>query len=480
MLSQIESMTKSRIFLFFLLAFILGVGSGSFFDVSQKVVLVITIIAVSLVAVFYRRGSRILNFPVAFSAFLILAFSVGVLRFDSAESLSKVLTNFNDINSNVELRGYINDEPERLIDNQRLTLQVKEIRVPGYALFTDEKVLITTNLYPEFEYGDLVLIEGKLQSPKNFKDFDYINYLAKDSIFFLSYYPEIKEISAEDFFEKPISKPESLKVSLFNKIFKVKRIFEESIERVITEPNAAFIKGILLGSRENIPQDLKESFNKTGTTHILAISGYNITIIGLYVSALFMFFIRRQIAFWFTVLGIALFAVLTGASPSVIRAAIMGILVLAAYREGRFYNMTNAVVFTGAIMIALNPKILRFDVGFQLSFMATLGLIYLAPLIKEKLKFLPEFLNFKENFSATVSAQAFVLPLILYYFKNFSLVSLPANILILPVIPITMFFGFVSGISGLIWPRLGELFGLIAWLFSEYIILVVKLFSLLA
>ena len=461
-----------------MLAFILGVGSGSFFDISEKLVLIIAIIAVSTVAIFYRRGSRILSFPVTFAAFLVLVFSAGVLRYDFSESLTKVLTNFNDINSNVQLVGYINDEPQRLIDKQRLVLQVKEIRASDYAIFTDEKVLVTANLYPEFQYGDFISVEGKLQSPKNFDDFDYINYLAKDGIFSLAYYPKISEINRNDFLRpREISVFENFKISLFKSILIAKKAFEESIERVIAEPNAALINGILLGSRENIPQDLKEAFNKTGTTHILAISGYNITIIGLYISYLLMFFMRRQKAFWFTVLGIILFTILTGASASVVRAAIMGILVLVAYREGRFYSMTNSLVFAGVIMVALNPKILRFDVGFQLSFLATMGLIYLTPIIKKKLERMPEFWNFKENLVATISAQLMVLPIILYNFGSFSFLSLPANVLILPVVPLTMSFGFIAGILGLIWSRLGEITGLLAWLLAEYEILIVKLLS---
>ncbi|MBI2003478.1 MAG: ComEC/Rec2 family competence protein [Parcubacteria group bacterium] len=186
---------------------------------------------------------------------------------------------------------------------------------------------------------------------------------------------------------------------------------------------------------------------------------------------------RRQKAFWVTVLAIAAFTVLTGASASVIRAALMGILVLLAYREGRFYSMTNSIVLAGTVMIALNPKVLRFDAGFQLSFLATLGLVRLAPFFKEKLEKLPEFFNFKENFVATLSAQLAVLPVILYNFGNFSLVSLPANVLILPIIPVTMLFGFLAGISGLVWLPLGNLVGLAAWLLAEYEILIVRLFS---
>lgn len=471
-------MTKSKVFLFLMLVFILGVGLGSFFDISQKIVLMVAIIAVSLVAVFYRRGSRILNFPVAFSAFLILAFSAGVLRFDQSESAAKALTNFNDIIGSVEMVGYVNDEPQKLIDKQRLVLQVKEIRTLEYVTFTDEKVLVTAEMYPEFEYGDLISVEGKLQSPNNFDDFDYINYLAKDDIFSLSYYPKIAEITLTYFFRPDqISFLEKIKMAVFRPIFKLKNAFKDSVSRSIAEPNAALINGILLGSREDIPQSLKDAFNKTGTTHILAISGYNITIVGLYISYLLMFFMRRQKAFWFTTLGIVLFTVLTGASASVVRAAVMGILVLTAYREGRFYSMTNSIVFAGALMVLLNPKVLRFDVGFQLSFLATLGLVYLAPVIKERLEKLPDFWTFKENFVATVSAQLMVLPVVLYNFGSFSLLSLPANVLVLPIVPLAMLFGFSAGVFGLAWSRLGETVGLAAWLLAEYEILIVKSFA---
>lgn len=471
-------MTKSKVFLFLMIAFILGVASGSFFDILEKLVLIIAIASLSIVVIFYRRGSKILSLPSAFTAFLILAFSAGVLRFDISESTTKILTNFNDNNANIKVYGYINDEPKRLVDKQRLIFQVKEIRASDYVIFTDEKVLITTNLYPEFKYGDFILVEGELQNPNNFDDFDYINYLAKDGIFSLVYYPKISEIARNDFLRpKEISFFENLKIGLFKNIFRAKKAFEGSVERIIAEPNAALINGILLGSREGIPPDLKEHFNKTGTTHILAISGYNITIIGLYVSYLFMFFMRRQKAFWFTVLGIVLFTILTGASASVVRAGIMGILVLVAFREGRFYDMTNSIIFAGTAMIALNPKVLRFDVGFQLSFLATLGLIYLAPVIKSRLERMPEFWNFKENLVATASAQLMVLPIILYNFGSFSLLSLPANVLILPVVPLTMFSGFLGGILGLIWSRFGEIAGLAAWLLAEYEILIVKLLS---
>lgn len=471
-------MTRSKFFLYFLLSFIGGVASGSFFDISQKFVLISVIISLSLIAIFYRRGSRILNPTLFLIALVIIGFSGGFLLYDNSESKSKILTNFNDQDVNLILLGYINGEPQKLIDKQRFTLQVKEIRVEKYITFPREKVLVITFLYPEFDYGDFVLVRGKIQKPKNFTGFDYENYLAKEDIFSVSYYPKIEKIDLSKFFrKKEISFFEKIKIAVFKKIFEVKKIFEESIGKSIAEPNASFIKGILLGSKANIPKDLKESFNKTNTSHILAISGYNITIIANYLFLLFLIFFKRQTAFWFVVSGILFFVILTGASSSVIRAGIMGILVLIAYQSGRFYSMTNSIVFAAALMILFNPKILRFDLGFQLSFLATLGLIYISPLLEKKFERIPRLWTFKENFIATLSAQIMVFPLILFNFKNFSLLSLPANILILPFIPMTMFFGFISGILGLIWEIFGQIGGIIAWLLSSYEIILIKKFS---
>ena len=447
-----------------LLAFIVGVASGSFFDVSERFVLTAVIFALILLAVFYRRGSKKKNFRITFAVFLFIAFVFGIMRFDASESSTKALTTFNDSDIEVVLSGQVADEPQRLSDKQRLVFQAKEIAASGYSLNVNEKVLITTNLYPEYEYGDLLSVRGKLQSPKSFDDFDYAAYLAKDSIFSLSYYPKIEKTREVSF-------------SFFRGIFKAKRVFEDSVSRSIAEPNASFINGILLGSREGIPQSLKEDFNETGTTHLLAISGYNITVVALYISILLTLFMRRQKAFWFAVFGIIVFTILTGASASVVRAGVMGILVLIARQSGRFYNPANSIVFAGAAMIALNPKVLRFDVGFQLSFLATLGLLYLYPFIQKKMEKVPGLLTLKDNFIATVSAQLAVLPVILYNFGSFSPVSIPANILILPVIPLAMLLGFLSGVSGLIWSGLGQMVGLGAWLVSEYVISVVKIFS---
>ena len=128
-------------------------------------------------------------------------------------------------------------------------------------------------------------------------------------------------------------------------------------------------------------------------------------------------------------------------------------------------------------MIYHNPLVLVFDVGFQLSFAAVLGLIYLYPQLDYRLKKIPEWGKFKELTLMTISAQLAVLPLIMYYFGNFSIFSLPANILILPLIPAAMFTGFITGLVGMIFPIAGQIIGYIVWAITSYQIEVVKYFT---
>lgn len=475
-------MHKSQIFFLILLSFILGVLAGSFFDISNRATLIAAIICALLIAVFYRRGSRLLNVKFALAAFFTLFFLAGVLRFNIVNSRQHNLQKFAEAQEQVidpqnkhpikiTVLGYVSDEPEISGDKQRLAFYARQLSAPPFRIDTDEKVLITVPLFPRYSYGEHLEIYGQIKKPENFSDFDYEAYLAKDGVFTTMFYPEIKRTDLNfSFYEKT-------KISLFRKIFAVKNAFENSINRSVAEPNAAFIGGILLGSRSQIPQEVKDAFARTSTSHILAISGYNITMIAVIISAIFLLFFRRPTAFWFSLAGVALFTILTGAQASVVRAAIMGALVLTAKREGRLNDPRNAIVLAGGAMIAVNPNILRYDIGFQLSFVATLGLIYVAPVLEKYFAKLPKFFEFRETFIMTISAQLFVLPLLLYYFKNLSLTSLPANIIVLPMIPFAMLLGFISGLAGMIIPILGQFFGYFAWLLTSVELGIIKLFA---
>lgn len=243
---------------------------------------------------------------------------------------------------------------------------------------------------------------------------------------------------------------------------------EQTISRALPEPQASFMAGLLLGARRNIPKNLLDSFATTGTTHIIALSGYNITIIAAALASIFNFLtLAKKQSFWLAMAAIIFFVWLTGFQVSLIRAAIMGILTLFALTSGRLYSIHNALALAGALMILFDPFILLHNISFQLSFLATLGIVWLFPI----------FSRLGETLGTTLSAQIMVMPLITYYFGNLSLISPLANLLILPLIPLTMLFGFILVLGSFLWSSLAWLLAAPAWLLLT---LEIKIIELLA
>ena len=332
-------------------------------------------------------------------------------------------------------------------------------------------VLVNSKLYPKYKYGDRLEIKCKLEKPGVIKsddglDFAYDKYLAKENIYSLCYSPEIEFLeSGEGNF-------------LIGALLKGKEKFVVMVNKILPEPQAAFLGGLLYGARRSIPEDLMNQFNITGTTHIIAISGYNITILAaMLLNITKGIGVSRKRSFWIALFGILFFVIIAGGQASIIRAAIMGGLVLLANQVGRVSRIKNALVFAAALMLIVNPKVLAFDAGFQLSFAATIGLIFLSPIFENHFEKWPSVFGVKESLVSTMSAIILTAPLILYTFGRVSLVAPVANILILPVIPLAMAFGFVAVILGLINLGAGQIFGWLVWLVLSYIIKVVEFLS---
>jgi competence protein ComEC len=449
-------MHKSQVFFYLLSSFILGVFLASFFSFSVSVMLELLVVGILAIIL-----SDFKNKYLILTGFLILVFIGGIARFNYFNLSKTSLIDF--AGQEVFISGYIDSEPE--IDGNRARFIFKT---------GEERILVTANSFPRREFGDQLSIKGELELPQNFTEFDYVTYLKKDGIKMVLFYP--KEIKARDI---DLDWDTRFKVMIYHNIFTLKNKFQNTINLSIPEPNAAFINGILLGTRQNIPDDLKDAFSRTGTTHILAISGYNIMIISEAILLGLVWFFRRRVAFWISVGIIILFVILTGASASVVRAAVMGLLLSFAHGYGRLYDQKNSIILAGAVMIYHNPMVLIFDIGFQLSFAAVLGLIYLYPLLDYKLYKIPKLGGLKELILMTASAQIVVSPLLIYYFGNFSLISLPTNVLILSFLPYAMLAGFIAGLAGMIFGPFGQLVGYIAWAITSYQIWVVEYFSLL-
>ena len=225
-------------------------------------------------------------------------------------------------------------------------------------------------------------------------------------------------------------------------------------------------------------KELKNKLNITGVRHITAVSGMHVVILsGVLMSVLIGLGLWRQQAFYFTMIFIWLFIAMTGFQPSAIRAGIMGSLLLLAQQIGRQNIAFRSIVFAAAGMLAQNPLLLRLDVGFQLSFLAAAGIIYLGPYFRKWLKKIPKILNLREILTMTFSAQIFTLPILIYNFGYFSLVSPIANILIVPLLPLIMVLGFIFSSLGIVFPALGWLLSLPCSLFLMYLTSLINFFS---
>ena len=367
----------------------------------------------------------------------------------------------------VQITGTVIEEPDRRPLETKYTVEVQQLQTEsGTILFPIEgRVLVSDkNGYPEYAYGDTVSAKGKLEKPTTIEAFAYDRYLSRYGIYAVMYRAQIELVRAEPSW------------SFYGKLFSFKEVFEDRINRLFPEPHASFMAGLLTGTRKGIPDVLTQAFNTVGLTHIIAISGYNISIIIVIIgNALFWLPLKQR--FVPAIIAIVLFTIFVGASAAVVRAAIMGILGLIAVRMERLPHARLSVLWTMFFMVAWNPKYLWYDSGFQLSFAAVIGLMEISPLIERYFHRIPKAFGIRESLLMTMSAQITTLPLSALFFERFSVIAPLANILAAPVIPLAMLLG-VSAVSMSIFSQfLGLSIAYIAWLLLEWIILVATVFS---
>jgi len=448
---------RDKIFYLICFGFIFGVLLRSFIFINLYLVGFFLLISFFsfLFFIFISRNKIIIPFCI-----FIFSFSLGILRFHTSD-VSALEIFESKVGEKAELQGKIMDEPDIRETNQKLLVQVK---------FGKEKskILVTASLDDLFKYGDEVKLKGVLEKPENFttdqgKNFDYINYLRKDGIFYVMNYPKIEVISH--------GKGNIIKSSLFF----IKEKFLEKINFIIPEPESLLMGGLILGEKSSFSQALRQGFVNTGTIHIVALSGYNVTIVAEGVMKLLSVF-PRHIGFYAGILTILLFVIMTGGSSTAVRAGVMACLALIARATGRNYDIARALVLAGAIMILFNPFVLAYDVSFQLSFLAVIAVIFFAPKVEKYFRWI-KWKWLRDIIAVTCAVYIFVMPFILCKMGNLSIVALPANILILPFISITMSLGFFTGLAGLIWYVLGIPFGYISYLLLHYELTIVSFFS---
>ncbi len=450
-------MSPSKILFFLCLSFVAGIFLELIVNVPQFFLWGILFLGIALIFTSFLSTR-----PGLVVGFCVLFLVMGVLRAQISEFniANDRLAKLNG-KGQVVSTGIISDEPD-----VRDTYQKLEMDING------STVLVTTKRYPEYNYLDKIKITGKLETPSITDDFNYKNYLLKDHIYSVMAFPKIEIISKEHQY--------NILSYLYEKILYCKKKIRESIQHNFLPPQSSILEGTILGDNGAMTNDLKNKLNITGLRHIIAVSGTHVVILSsIIMSLLLAAGIWRGQAFYVAIIFICVYIVLTGLPPSGVRAGIMGGIYLLSQKVGRQTMGSRLITLAAAIMLLINPLLLFYDVGFQLSFIAVLGLIYLEPYIKILIKKLTKDKaeNLVSIISTTFAAQIFTFPIMVYNFGNISFVSPITNLLILPIVYWLMVFGFLASIVGIFSNALGWILSIPCYFLLSYFIWVIDFFS---
>jgi len=321
------------------------------------------------------------------------------------------------------------------------------------------QIRVLKDQFPEVVYGDKIEVFGKLE-PKVTKKLinEYWLYSEKIAI--------VDRGKAATFWIKSV-----------RLLVGFRRSLENRLSLILPEPESSLLSGILLGTRSTISKDFLQDLQTTGVVHLIAASGYNIAVVAGAVLFFFSSFLMRKRALILSFLAIILYTLMAGAGPAVVRAAIMGSLTYLAQLYGREKEAVRALAISAYLMLFIKPLIL-FDIGFQLSFSATAGILFTLPIF-DKITFFQKN-SFGKEISLTLAAQTGVLPIVLYHFQSVSLLSPAVNVMVAPLVPYIMSFGALTAITGLLFTPLGRLVSLPVWVLLTTMVKLISFFGRLS
>ncbi|RPJ20963.1 MAG: ComEC/Rec2 family competence protein [Chloroflexi bacterium] len=486
--SRIQEQLTSRLpLVWFSLAFLGGIVLASLLSLhifvwfALIVVSIFLIILARILALRLHPSSFILHpfFRILhpFSFILLLALFLGAARYQISVPRFNAfhIAFYNDREYDLLITGSLVEPPDYRDNYTNLRLKVSEVDTGDGNLPASGLLLARVSNNQVFHYGDILRLRGKLKTPPANEEFSYRDYLAAQHIHSYMSSAEVTMLPGRG--GNPVS----------TKLYEFKEKSLENIYRLFPDPESSLLAGILLGVDTGLTQELQQAFKNTGTAHIIAISGFNISIIaGLFV-ILFSRFLGPRRGALLAVIGIVFYTILVGGDAAVVRAALMGSLALFARQIGRRQAALNTLLAVALFMCLWNPLYI-WDVGFQLSFFATLGLIlYAEPFSQFANRTITKYFpsstaeKFASLFSAfvllTLAAQLTTIPIMAYHFKRISLVSLLANPFILPAQPAVMILGGLAVLLSLVWFPLGQIAAWAAWPFVVYTIRLVEIFD---
>ncbi|MFZ3031672.1 MAG: ComEC/Rec2 family competence protein [Candidatus Moraniibacteriota bacterium] len=423
-------MEKDEVFFWGILSFIIGVACGSFFDpMFLPILLLGSAVGIAILLVFQKK-------EVVWCGLFFLVWWSGMWLSLEARHRAEHLP---VLEETVAGTARIISDPEERDFFRRVLLRFETCESGSCP---EMRVFWQAPLSFREAAGTRLSFACRLERPKNFTpEFDYQMFLAKDGIGYTCVKAERTERLAADW---------QGRARAF--LYMPKHLIEGALSQILTEPEAGLAKGLLLGGDNYLPRALKDDFTRVGLSHMIAVSGYNIMLIAemLLFLGLACGLWRRQ-AVWAALIGIIFFIIMIGMPASAARAGTMASIVFIALQTGRLARPVNALLFACAVMLLLNPLLLRYDLGFQLSFLATLGILWVVPYYE---RFAPRnniLKKFGEVVVMTVAVELFVLPIILFSFHTFSLLIIIGNFLVL-LVPFVMVTAFVGALLFLIFP----------------------------
>lgn len=444
-----------------LIAFACGIGVQTVAPMSMAIGLWGLLVGFVL-AVVWRRKSGAFSAPyLLLASVCLVAFSLGLWRTEIASWQFGISPLAAAVGQEITINGVITAEP----DHRERTVQL-------YVKTDTDTVLVSTDRHHRVAYGDAVIVTGRLEAPERFttdlgREFDYASYLKARGVEYKISFATVEVAGSGQ--GNPI----------IATLLSAKQAFITQLQQLIPEPAVGLGTGLLLGVKSALGEDIEDDFRRTGIIHIVVLSGYNVMLVVAFILFCFSFLFSLRWRLIAAVIAIIAFALIVGLSATVVRASVMASLVLLAQFLGRKYDVLRALLFAGAVMLLINPYLLLYDIGFQLSFMATLGLILFLPRFESTVMKAKGFFDWRGFLLATIATQIAVLPLLMYHIGEVSLIALVVNVLVLPMVAPAMFLTFATGVVGLLGVPIASLLGYIAQFSLQYILQVAHWFAAL-
>ncbi len=460
------------------LSFITGVILASLLVLPVWAWLLLTALSILVFAVVQIFiAPRVTSFTIPVLYFVLLpAFFLGAWRYQIAQPNIDAfhVAFYNDRTYDILVTGTLAEAPDYRDTYTNLKIKVEAVDSGSGDLPASGLLLLRVAKNELYEYGERIRVRGLLKTPPENDEFSYRDYLAREGIHSYMSKAEVTRLTGNEgnFY--------------FSAVYKLKAKLVANTYRLFNDPEASLLAGILFGVDTGLTKDLQNAFKNTGTAHIIAISGFNIAIIANVFFSTFKNILGERRGALIAIIGVIFYTVLVGAEAAVVRAAAMGIVALFARMVGRKQWSLNTLLGIALLMCLWNPLYV-WDVGFQLSFFATLGLILyaepfsaftrnlIAKFSKHDLSTFAKIIN--DNVVLTFAAQLTTIPIMAYHFKRISLISFIANPFILPVQPAVMIASGAAVFTSLVIFPLGQLFAWAAWPFAAYTIRLVELFN---